>query len=195
MEFKPDYSTYTYNELIDVINNINREKHPDRYDEISLLLSNSNHTPIKAEDQQQPKPHTQSLWMAIIQGPTDIEKSKQIIKVTVFVIIIVALTTASFAISSFFYTSEDSKLNYFLDPYLFIDSALLLFLTFYLYKHKLWAIVCLIILEVSGWIITYIDLDKFPGGIAILKLLLFISAYKSIQLINEANNKLGEQNA
>lgn len=41
---KPDYSTYSFHELIDVIENIDKEKYPERYEEV---LFHINQCPIK----------------------------------------------------------------------------------------------------------------------------------------------------
>ncbi len=51
MGTKPDYDSYSYNDLVDSLNNIDRDKYPERYEELKSRISNFKETvPEESED-------------------------------------------------------------------------------------------------------------------------------------------------
>ena len=135
---------------------------------------------------------SQNFIEAMVQGPKDIVMAQRIVKVTVYVSLVVTLLTAVFAILGFYQTSKDAALQYLLDPWSLFDVLLMLVCTFFLYKRKLWAAIVLAIHQLLSLIILYIDLDKLPGAIALLKLALFVSAVRAVYLINKEHKKTGD---
>jgi hypothetical protein len=138
---------------------------------------------------------SQNFIEAMFQGPKDIATAQRIVKVTVYVSLFITLLSAGFAIAGFYQTSSDTQLQYLLDPWSLIDVFLMLIFTFFLYKRKLWAAIGLVVHLLLNLIILYVDLDKLPGVIAVCKLALFISASRSVYLINKENKISIEQNA
>jgi ABC-type microcin C transport system permease subunit YejE len=128
---------------------------------------------------------SQNLFDALFQGPKDVVMANRVVQVAVYVSLFMALVTAIVAVLGFYQTSEDPHIQYFLDPWMSIDVVLMLFLTFFLYKRKLWAAICLVVYQIINVVVVYIDLNRLPGALFILKMALFVSAATSIHLINK----------
>jgi len=45
MDYKPNFSEFTYDELLDAEKHIDKDAYPDRYEEVIQLLNDPNHTP------------------------------------------------------------------------------------------------------------------------------------------------------
>ncbi|MDO6427137.1 RDD family protein [Thalassotalea sp. 1_MG-2023] len=74
MDYEPDFSEYSYDELLDAERHIDREAYPERYATVIKLLNDSNHVPEgKVEAQQEVKIDKYStfwprFWAATIDG-------------------------------------------------------------------------------------------------------------------------------
>jgi len=132
---------------------------------------------------------------AMFQGPKDVVMAQRIVKVTVYVSLFIICLTAAFAISGFYQTSSDNTMQYLMDPWSLFDVLLMSTFTFFLYKRKLWAAICLVVHQILNLVIIYIDLGKLPGAIAIFKLALFVSAIRAIYLINKERTASSVKNA
>ncbi len=135
---------------------------------------------------------SQNIFSALFSGPEDTVTARKVVRIVVYISLSLALLAAVFAISGFFKESSNQSVQYLLDPWLLIDAFLTLVFTFYLYKHKLWAPICMIVHQVLGWVVLYIDLDKYPSGPAILILVIYISATRAVHMINK-DTKLNDQ--
>ncbi|WP_027253992.1 hypothetical protein [Photobacterium halotolerans] len=144
---------------------------------------------------------SQSFISAVFQGPKDIVMAQRIVKVSVYVSILMIFISATLAIAGFFQTSSDARVQYMLDPWMLIDVFLLGVLTFFLYKRKLWAAIVFLIYHLVNLIIIYIELERFPGALGFLKLILFMAAVRSVYMVNKdskeekADNPLNEESA
>jgi len=137
----------------------------------------------------------QNFFEIVTQGPKDIESAEKVIKISVYVTIIVALLMGGFAIAAFYQTSNDPKLDYLLDPYSLLDVILLSVFAFFLYKRKLWAAIALVLHQIFGFAVLWIEFNKFPGVIPVFKIILYISAARGIYLINNSTPEITEENA
>ncbi|WP_120510313.1 hypothetical protein [Photobacterium salinisoli] len=132
---------------------------------------------------------SQSFILAVFQGPKDVVMAQRIVKVSVYVSILMIVMSASLAIAGFFQTSSDARVQYILDPWMLIDVFLLGVLTFFLYKRKLWAAIVFLIYHLVNSIIIFIELERFPGALGFLKLILFMAAVRSVYMINKESKK------
>lgn len=138
---------------------------------------------------------SKNFMEAIFQGPDNLEIAQKIVNTAVGVSIFIILLTATFSIVGFYKSSSDATLNYLLDPWMLIDVFLMVLFTFYLYKRKLWAPIALVVHQLLGLVVLYIDLGQFPGAIAIFKLVLFVGAIRAIHFINKNTEIINIENA
>ncbi|WP_298445766.1 hypothetical protein [uncultured Ferrimonas sp.] len=138
---------------------------------------------------------SQNFMEALFQGPKDVVMAQKIVKVAVYVSLFIAIFTASFAIAGLYQTSSDTTWQYIMDPWSLFDVFLMLIFTYFLYKRKLWASICIVVHQVLNLVIIYLDLGRFPGAIAMFKLILFISAIRAIRLINQDVKNHNVENA
>lgn len=74
MDYEPNFSEYTYDELLDVVKHIDKEAYPERYEKVIELLNDPNHLPERKmealEDIKIDKYSTfwPRFWAATIDG-------------------------------------------------------------------------------------------------------------------------------
>jgi hypothetical protein len=137
----------------------------------------------------------QSFMGAIFNGPKDIATAQKIVNVTVCMSLFIAVLAAAISVVGFYKISSDKTIQYLFDSWSFVDVFFIFVFTFFLYKRKLWAAICLVVHLILSLVIIYIDLNKLPGVIAMCKLALFLSAIRAIHFINKEGINSGVKNA
>ena len=195
-----DYEQYVKGQsnsgLIEIYNSIDEQANPERFAIITEEIERRKEgiTPSPAENQNDAEDietlqnPPQTFFEALAKGPDTIDMAERIVMVAVYLSVFIMVLTFGFAFAGLYQTSEDETLQYLLDPALLIDVSLMAFFTLFLYKHKLWASIALLVQQLLGLIMVYVDLGKLPGGLAILKILLFVAAVRAVYFLNK--NKL-----
>jgi hypothetical protein len=163
MDFQ--YKNYSLEELEDVFENIDRDKYPERFEEVSKLIDEkSSSSEMTTED---------AIYIEEKKGidsPTGCEK---LILYGFFAGLFVTLMNLTAAILGIYNTFEQKYLEGFNDPLVFFDIALLALLTLYIYKKSRVAITLMFIYylwaKLSLW---FVDLE--PKGLIVGCILIFV---------------------
>jgi hypothetical protein len=101
------------------------------------------------------------------------EKCENAIKAGAYAALISMVITLIFSLIGFFYQSADQELNYFLDPWLLVDVALMAILAFFTYKKSRVAATLMLVYFISGKLIMWSDLGEVRGIPMTLLFLIF----------------------
>jgi hypothetical protein len=138
---------------------------------------------------------SQSLFKAVFEGPNDVFMAKRIINVAVIVSAIAILISLVFVVAGFFTKSTNEVITYAMDPWILADIIVATVFTFFLYKRRIWAAIVLSILVVIDMLVFYIEFERIPSALALLKLLIFIGGVKAILFLNKAESRVDNGDA
>ena len=120
MDFQ--YKNYSLEELEDVFENIDRDKYPERFEDVSKLIDEkSSSSEMTTED---------AIYIEESKGLDSLAGCEKIIIYGFFAGLLVTLMNFTIAILGIYNTFEQKHLEVFNDPLVFFDVALLALLTF-----------------------------------------------------------------
>lgn len=94
---------------------------------------------------------------------TDQESCAKAIKSGGIAAMISAAITAAFAIAAFFTTSSDKSLNYFLDPWLFVDVVLIVAMGIFIFRKSRVAATLMVIYFTGSKLLMWAEMGEAKG--------------------------------